>query len=299
MKRITIVCVLLLSVLLVVLLTGCGLSYRQDVGENGSRIITFTVSFAEGERDQIPVVKGYLDNMAKSMASEHCEVTVDRDASHVWLTKYYATATDYEIDNGLTGNEVYPPMEGENHGFFTTYDSTSTLISTRALATYLFSYNMLAQPSLCNHIISVVIEHRRAIEEHFHQYDTLYLPSPQDFLKQFPNMSVEAMAEIVGLFRNSALPDTVPFEYMYSHVYDNVEGIDCTDIRMEGDQKVYVWQMSAFDLDTASITLRQTTPTVWVWETIAIGAGVLVAVVLTIVVIIKRRNKHGESESRE
>lgn len=310
MKKGLVTLVVVLCILCAVLLCGCGsVTYRTMVGEAGSRIIDIVVERDDMSAKEWEFCQTYMQAYYERLVAAGRDAEFLVDQNMMTMRQVYASATDYYLAMGYTGDEPSEPLEGEVVGLLMKeYAVEMTIIDRQTLISYALDYWLMQEKISADS----VKEYANSLRAWWKSMRTESDPdlkaivlqvwtSPSVFaataevLPQLPESYLEGMATGLRL-------DEVDFTYQYSHVYESVEAREYDNAYVDEftGQTVYVWNMKLDDAPTASVVLYQTSPNVWVWEVLALVAGLVVAGALALVVLCKRRKvEHGRRQKEE
>ena len=310
MKKGLVTLVVVLCTLCAVLLCGCGsVTYRTIVGEAGSRIIDIVVEREDMPDKEWEFCQVYVQAYYERLVAAGRDAEFLADQNRMTLRQFYASATDYYLAMGYTGDEPSEPLEGEVVDLLMKeYAVEMTIIDRQTLISYALDYWMAQErifmddvEECANNLRAWWKSKRTESDPDLKAIVLQVWTSPSVFaataevLPQLPESYLEGMATVLQL-------DEVDFTYHYSHVYESVEAreYDYVHVDQFTGQTVYVWKMKLDDAPTASVVLYQTSPNVWVWEVLALVAGLVVAGALALVVLCKRRKvEHGRRQKEE
>ena len=283
-------------------MVGCGtqLTYTTKIATGGAREMTLRVQFDESVDQQTrDSTYAFLQKVQAERAAmgRDVELSKPRDDTYL-LTESFASATDYYIAIGYTGNETNDePMDGTAMGYFVEYHSDLRLVDNATLAGYALRYVDVADQTM-------LFDWRAAL--------TSLAGQPSQLSTVAAELTAQTDDRLVGatvaaMAVNPKLADyalqwladrgydanDLRVDYVYDHVFDTVYAKQYDEIyRTEDGSTAYVWHLNAADLATTTVTIYQKAPRVWVWELTAVAVGLAAALAVWVAILVKRRKSN-------
>lgn len=295
----------LILVMIAFTLCGCAeVCYSVIIDEYGARTVDYKVTFNSEDLDyqrQKEAVTSLFSYTAEK--NLYAKLVSNEEEDSLTLRYYYPTQTEFEIANGITGDEIGESQEYNKLNFlYQEYIGTLSPASKETLINYAMVYLKAYDPLFPVAFCQALEEESKTAEmpdELKSIIKDIYSDKTLTAFNQY--LRDDGYSEGLADISYSALERTgfdyslVKIFFEYSHGYKSVYANDYDDCYTIDGQKFYVWKVDP--LTDNNFTIYQKVPIVWVWEVLGIGLGVVaIAVVLVITAVIGERKKSKESK---